>query len=161
MKKLIIALVLVLISSVAWSQETMVTVDKGSYAIDGSLLRTITLLCTTDTDGSFTYQLTEDQFHFIKGWLIIEVRVSNSTAQTDPTANSDLYFRLEAGGSFDLLHAAGVDEVDNDVVNSIRPNSSADQRFVVFGVDRFHIEVANNVVDSAVFNVILILYPAN
>lgn len=162
MKKLLLILFICLVVALpAKAAETMTIADKGFYSSDGSRIKTLSLLCTTDTDGSFSYQLTDSMFEYIRGWVIFEVRVTNTSAQTDPTANSDLTFPLAASGSFDLLYGGGANMVDNDAVNGFRPLDLNGDAGVISVVDKFFVEVANNSEDSAVFTLMLILYPTN
>jgi hypothetical protein len=160
MKKLIIALLFVFVTSFAFGASTMVTEDKGEFISGVSRIRTLTVLGTAHTDGSFSVQLTDSMFNHIRGWMITEVRISNSTTQTDPTINSDVTFTLTASG-FDLLYGAGVDRLDNDAINQFVTIEAGASAWPLKVVDRFFVEVANNSVSTAIFNIMLILVPSN
>lgn len=163
MKKLFVALLIVValaFSSFTYAAETMVISGRGYHTSEGSSILVLQLLCTTDTDGSFSYQLSSDMFNYMNGWLIIDVRVINSTAQTDPTANSDLTFPIAAAGTFDLLGGAGADMVDNDAINSVTPLNAGGNDFPIAVRDQFFVEVANNIVDTAIFTIEITCVPS-
>ena len=154
----ILIFILLTISS-AMAVETMTILSKSDIVNSASRLRVLSVLCTTDTDGSFSLQLSDSMYEFLQGWAITEVRVINSSAQTDPTVNSDLALALESGGTFDLLHGAGTNMVDNDATNSFPPLDSGSIPSVIYVVDQFYVDVTNNIVDSAVFNIKFIAFP--
>lgn len=161
MKKIFAALLLLLLSaSVVFAAETMVISGRGFHTSDNSRVKVLQLLCTTDTDGSFSVQLSDAMFKYMQGWLIIDVRVINSSTQTDPTDNSDLTFPIAAGGTFDLLHGAGTDSLDSDTTNSITPLNSGANEYPIAVRDQFFVEVANNIVDTAIFTLEITLVPS-
>lgn len=87
---------------------------------DGNEVRSLTFTVVGDvTTGAITDQtISASDFAFVRGWYAYRVVITNVAADTNVTADSDVYI-LHTDGT-DLMAGQGVDQLDDSTVNYIR-----------------------------------------
>ena len=127
----------------------------GTIAVNGQVdfgvngrYRTMRLLCTTEADGSFSIALPNDAMVFLGGMLLERFKVV--TGAGGPTINSDLAMTDVDEATADLLGAEGADIVELSDVNVVILTTPVPL------YEAFVLTVTNNIVASAVFEIVLI-----
>ena len=124
MKKLILAVLFLVIPTLVMAAGSVkVRCDRLSED-----MVVVTFQCTGDaTNGTIpdTALPVNDSYsnrclEHVIGLYPYRVVISNTSAQTDVTDNSDVYLRYKSGSGEDLFNGKGVDQLDKDVTNYIR-----------------------------------------
>ena len=114
-----------------------------------SRYRTMRLLCIADEgDGSFDIALPNDCMVFLGGMLLERFKIVAGAG--GPTINSDLTMTDVEEATADLLGGEGADIVDLSDVNVVVLTTPVPL------YEAFVLHVTNNIVNSAVFELVLI-----
>jgi hypothetical protein len=139
------------VEGIVWSH---LEVSKG----DAAFIK-VTATVTTAANGSLTTTLLggtaggDKTAYDVRGYYLHNVAVLFGL--TAPTINSDLYLLEESATGRDILGGAGLNIVD-DTTNSYLPATIGSTVTPIPVVGHLYLSVLNNIVDTALFTVILI-----
>ena len=128
--------------------ESIAVNGQVDFGVNGRY-RTLRLLCTADeTDGSFDLAIPDDAMAFIGGWIL--ERILTKPGGTAPTDASDLTLTDPEEATADLLATEGADIID--ATSTLITVLTAPVPLYAAHV----LHVANNIVNSAIFEIVLI-----
>ena len=157
MKKLSLLLsILILLSPVlAFAAGSVVTVltreTTGQYANEKGIDVIYDCLGDATTGAIADTDISADALKKIQGMYLYRVVIQNKTTQADVTDNSDVYFKTEMGT--DLLSGTGVDALDKDVENYVRPTYV---EFISGAIGTPYLSVSGNTGAASAYTVTLV-----